>query len=43
MNVKTIQLIEDWAHRNLLIVTKSGVDLSPAVSLLKQHLQAAAS
>jgi len=41
MNLRTIKLNEVWAHRNLLIATKSGANLSPAACLLQAHLQAA--
>lgn len=38
MGLKTIQLEDVWAKRNLLVATKAGINHSPATKLLSQHL-----
>jgi DNA-binding transcriptional LysR family regulator len=38
MGLKTVDLEDSWANRNLLVATKAGVNHSPATSLLSQHL-----
>lgn len=38
MGLKTVQLEDEWAKRNLLVATKAGITNSPATNLLSQHL-----
>ena len=38
MGLKTAQLEDEWAKRNLLVATKAGITNSPATNLLSQHL-----
>lgn len=38
MGLKTIQLEDVWAKRNLLVATKAEINHSPATKLLSQHL-----
>ena len=38
MGLKTVQLEDVWAKRNLLVATKAGINHSPATKLLSQHL-----
>jgi DNA-binding transcriptional LysR family regulator len=38
MNLKVIQLEDEWASRNLLLATKAKTNHSPAATLLSQHL-----
>ena len=38
MGLKTVQLEDAWAKRNLLVATKAGINHSPATKLLSQHL-----
>ena len=38
LDLKTLQLEDPWAKRNLLVATKSGINHSPATILLSQHL-----
>jgi DNA-binding transcriptional LysR family regulator len=38
MGLKTVQLEDSWAKRNLLVATKAGINHSPATKLLSQHL-----
>ena len=38
LGLKAVQLEDPWAKRNLLVATKAGITLSPATSLLSQHL-----
>jgi DNA-binding transcriptional LysR family regulator len=38
MNLKVIQLEDEWASRNLLLATKAKTNLPPAAALLSQHL-----
>ena len=38
MGLKTVQLEDVWAKRNLLVATKAEINHSPATKLLSQHL-----
>jgi DNA-binding transcriptional LysR family regulator len=38
MGLKVIELEDAWAKRNLLVAMKAGINLSPATTLLSQHL-----
>jgi DNA-binding transcriptional LysR family regulator len=38
MGLKTVELGDAWAKRNLLVATKAGINHSPATKLLSQHL-----
>lgn len=38
MGLKTVQLEDAWAKRNLLVATKAEINHSPATKLLSQHL-----
>jgi DNA-binding transcriptional LysR family regulator len=40
LRLKAIQLKDDWATRRLLIAPRSNGELSPAATLLMQHLSA---
>jgi len=38
LDLKTIQLEDSWAHRNLLLAMKAKINQLPAATLLSQHL-----
>jgi DNA-binding transcriptional LysR family regulator len=38
MGLKTVQLEDAWAERNLLVANKAEINHSPATKLLSQHL-----